>query len=787
MARELKVVGKPLPKQGDTLRATGRAVFTSDVKLPGMLHGSMVLAPYPKANIISIDTTAAEAVPGVKLVMTHENTDVLQSVVRFMGQQVACVIAISEEIAEQAKELIKIEYEQLPFVLDPHEAMASDAPRVFKNFPNVRPYEDHAFFSEPDENDLFIKREARAEYEGYGDIEDGFAKADIIVEDEGYAFNFAHCPVPERRGCVADWDGERISIYSVTQSPQSFRQSILWSGLGFGSINQIRFLNEFNSGSFGGRGDDSGFYRDGELDDPTVWMGAGKDQSGSLAILASMKLSKPVRVFFSSNDDHFNFYWGRGGVNFKIKMGFKKDGTLTAWEEEDYLNTGLYGNKVTHLFRNGSPMQMYSHNLPATRIKKNMIHTNIPGTVGWSGYGNPEHLFASEQIMDIAAEELGIDPIELRKINCMRPGDNILSANVWYKHTGGNYLGGGDYAQLLDKLAAQVGWENRKPHTEKVGVIRSGMGMAITTQQCAGEGVGSNAVVKLNMDGSAELCNAYADTGMGGRSACGQIAAEVLGISFDKVRVVAGDTDASVWGQCNQCSGGTVKYGWAVHKACEDALNKLFALAAPMLGVTPDALATENAEIYVKANPSARIPWAYAFFSQGGNESDPTQIVGTGVYLVPSGAKNQEKAGTFCTLDVDTETGELKNVKIYHCADVGCALNDKDTRAQILRIHHGWEASIGGTMRLDKATGKLLNGNYIDYPVATMLDCDVEPSYIESGEKDTSHPFGAVGLGQALQNAVHAAAANAIYNAIGVRIKEVPMTPDVILRALGKI
>lgn len=308
--------------------------------------------------------------------------------------------------------------------------------------------------------------------------------------------------------------------------------------------------------------------------------------------------------------------------------------------------------------------------------------------------------------------------------------------------------------------------------------------MALTAQQCAGAGVGSNAIVKLNQDGTAELCNTYADNGMGGRSACRQIAAEELGLTFDDVRIVAGDTDATVWGTSNACSGGTMKYGWAVALACRDALKTLLELAAPLLEVEqPDELATENGEVFVKADPTRRVKWVNVFMSQGNGEFDFTQVVGKSVWLKGEGPQNTEKAATFVSLDVDTETGQLQNVQIHHCADVGQALNEKGVKAQILRIHHGFESVLGAEMILDKATGRLLNGNYIDYPVATMADCDVHPYYIESGD-DPTHPYGAVGLGQALQNAIHAATANAIYNATGVRIYALPFTPENVYRAL---
>lgn len=784
MSRALRVVGKPHYKQGDQQRATGQAQYASDVQLPGMLHGAILNCPHPSAEFVSIDTTAAEALPGVKLVLTPENCpDVLSRSYQYIGHPVACVIATTLEIARHAITLLKVDYKQKPFVVDPDEAMKPDSPQVWPGFDNLHPFDLCSHFTDRNEEGHFVKRVDATDYDGFGDVEKGFADADVIVEDEGYRFGLTHAPVPERRGALAHFDGEKLSVWNTTQAAQQLR-GFLGQVAGL-QIHKVRIVSEFNSGSFGARGDDTGFMPDLPPDVP--FMGGGHDKSVALAVKATMRLLKPVRVFLSSNEENFYHFWGRGTTYCKIKIGFKKDGTLTTWDMELAVNSGQFGNRWTFMFSNGTPLMMYSRNAEHVRIKKYAIFTNTPGQAGWCGYGNPEYMFATEQVMDQAAEILGMDPVELRKKNCMRPGDNVLSVSRAYAHTGPNWLGSGDYPAILDLLVKETNWESRRPPSEKSGVVRSGLGMALTCQQCAGEGVGSNAIVKLNDDGTAELCNTYSDTGMGGRSACRQIAAEELGLDFDKVRIIAGDTDASVWGTSNACSGGTMKYGWAVALACRDALKTLFELAAPLLKVSqPGELATENGEVYVKADPSRRIKWLQAFLNQGNNTHDNTQVIGKGVWIKGPGPQNTEKAATFASLDVDTETGQLLNVKFYHCADVGQALNAKDTKAQILRIHHGFESVLGATMILDNGTGRLLNGSYIDYPVATMWDCDVNPYYIESGN-DPTHPYGAVGLGQALQNALHAAVANAIYNAIGVRIKETPMTPDVILRALGKI
>ncbi|HQF06101.1 MAG TPA: molybdopterin-dependent oxidoreductase, partial [Bacteroidales bacterium] len=285
-------------------------------------------------------------------------------------------------------------------------------------------------------------------------------------------------------------------------------------------------------------------------------------------------------------------------------------------------------------------------------------------------------------------------------------------------------------------------------------------------------------------DGTAILeCN-YQDFGQGGRTSQVQLAAETLGIPYDKVIIVSGDSNLP-YTHIQTCSSGTLVQGFATHNAAVDAKNNLLKRATRMLEVEdPAELDTADGFVFARANPAVRLPWI-AVFARIGILGATQEIIGLGWNRVGAGAMSGEQGATFVDLDVDTETGQLCNIKVTHAQDCGKAIFPKAVEGDWLGIHHGVEAVVGVTQVLDPKTGKLLNDNWIDYPVATMLDSEVEPLIVEVF--DPTHPYGAAGIAQSHQNGLAAAMSNAIYNAIGVRMKETPFTPDKILAALGKI
>lgn len=802
MSENLNVVGKNVKMVRSFEKVSGRATYNNDVRLPGMLHARVLRSPHANAEIVAMDVDAAASLPGVKLVMSHQNFgQIFGPHVYYVGAEVAVVVAATEEIAEAALDRIKVEYKVNPFVIDPQKAMAQGAPKAFPKvpqgtlvspqlemseapsaYPNVNTWAFHKRFSEKNEKGLYTKQEV-GEAEGFGDVAEGFARADLIVEENGFKYNLAHVPTMSPNCCVADFSNGRLTLYLDSQWKHGYKAiAALCLGL---AENQVNVVAPYTGGSFGGRLG-SGIMPADILPTRT---GHGFPSYGTLAAVAAMALGKPVKLEYAKHED-FYYHWGRGGFNETVKLGFTKDGTLTTVDAEIWRNATTGGNASANAMgpfffdATATGNMLYSHNCRHSRMLKKFVYTNGPGSFGWQGFGNPEVFFAVESTMDIAAERLGIDPIELRKKNHIRPGDNVLESAYDFRPEG-HYLVAGDISKCLDQGAEAIGWQNRKPAGEKSGRIRSGLGVSLAAQQTGGAGLDTSTIVKLQLTGTAHLVCGYADIGQGGNTAQMQIVAEVLGLPYDKITETSHDTDSTPYCGYQACSSGTIKQGYATYQAAVNARDKLFKLAAPLLDAQPDDLATKDGAVFLKEDPQKMIPWMLAFkeMAHYGMMSD---IVGYHSHVTTGGPTPMELGATFASLGVDTETGQLLNIKIVHAQDCGKAIYPKAVEGVYLTIHHGIESLVGAELILDPKTGKQLNNSWVDYPVASILDAEVAPIIVET-PGNVTHPYGATGIGQSCQNGLAAAVGNAIYNAIGVRMKSVPFTPQKILEALGKI
>jgi len=783
MGVEFSVIGKKVRQKDGPPRVTGEAKYYSDVMLPNMLHTQILRSPYPQADIASIDTSEAENFSGVELVMTYQNfPGAFRKDLHFVGDYVAAVIAVDEETAEEACGLIKVTYDQKPFVLDLEEAMKPDAPRVFQDEPNVHDWEYHYYLSEKDpKSGLWTKKEL-SDFHGFGDIEKGFKEADVVVEETGIKYAYGKSPAMNPRGCLASFHENRLTVWTHSQGMHHERLS-LSEVLGL-SVNQINYVSPYIGASFGGK-----IATPGDFGTASRYL--------LIAGFATLALRKPVRCAYSRKEEML-CAWSRGTLT-NLKIGFKKDGTLITMDMDHWVELGAGGDKWT--IKNAlaaTGCTLYSRNCQHMRGKIRYVHTNRFLSVGWHGYGTPEGHFAVEIVMDKAAEVLNIGPIELRKMNHFRTGDLDQSYDpLTYKTC---YISSSGITECLDKGAERVDWKNQwKSPTEKTGRIRHGLGMAIFTM-CAGRpgpGNSTSAMVKVFPDATATLVSAQADLGQGQHTVQPQIVAEVLGLPYKNVRIVCHDTDSTPFASIVAASCGTWFHGWVSYEAAMEAKGKILELAARRMEANPLDLDIKDGAIFHKELPAKKISFEEAF--------GPVNIYG-GTHEVqgysyqetphPKCAKDgqedqiyipKEKGAQFVSLDVDTETGELQNIKIVHLQNVGKALNPKIVEGQFLSARHGFEnAALGCECIEDRQSGRLLNNNWEDYRPATILDCDMDPIVIEV-PGDPTHPFGASACGEGPSVPTMAAFSNAIYNAIGVRIKETPFTPDRILKALGKI
>ncbi len=779
MKKEYKVIGKSLQDYTGFRKVTGRAKYSNDYNTADTLHAKLLRSPYARANILSMDTSEAESMRGVHLVMNYKtHPGFFHQSAHYWGMEIACVVASTKEIAKEALKKIKVEYEVLPFVTDGAEAMKEDAPQALLDKPNVYPWHEHAYFTNKNAQGLYTTR-TYAEYDGFGDVQSGYDESEVVVSDDGYSFGFVRAPLMKPTTCLANFSDGFLDLHFDVQQPYTARKDLCsWLDMPF---SKVRVHNEINACSFGA-------HAAGCLE--TGMTGAS---CTLIAALAAIALCKPVALEYTLDEDKL-FFWGRGTFDSKYDLGFKKDGTMVMVNGEVFRNAATgdsTGESTQGDDMTATGNMLYSHNVQHSRHFKYRVYTNSPGWTGWQAFGNPEVFFPVESVMDKAAEELGIDPVDLQKMNVIRKGDNFLVGS--YDFEGPQFLSRDGMIPCIDAGIEYTDWYNRrKKPEEKTGRIRHGMGMSPGAMQNAGQGIASQSIVILNSDGSATLMCNYADIGQGGHGTQLQIVAEVLDLSMDKVKINTGDTDTP-FAHYQIASSGTIASGRATYNAAMDVKNKILKRTADVLNVAVETLDMKDGKVVSLIDDDMEIPWVPPLREYVAHNPSPEieyltnpvlDCVGYGTSYIGSGATSAELAATFVELDVDTETGEISNVEIFHAQDCGKAINPKIVESQWLTIHHGVEAMTGAEQILDPKTGKLLNDNWYDYALSTALDSTVTTQIIEVF--DPTHPFGATGCGQVVMHSLPGAFAAAIYNAIGVRMKSTPFTPAKILAALAE-
>lgn len=735
------VIGKRVPFYDGYEKVTGVAKYSGDIFLPDMLYAKILRSPIAHANIKSIDTSKAEALPGVKAVVTSKDNmgvpasqfpDRLYIVekVRQYQDPVAAVAAETPEIAEEALELIEVEYEDLPIVLDAEEALKPDAPQISP--------------------ELFPGNVLSEQGRERGDVEAGFMEADHVLE-ERYIGDSPSLMAPECLCCIAVYKNGHVTAWQPSQNMWACRAQHA-TVLG---INQsdVKVINTFAGAGFGGSTKD-GWY-------------------APIASLLSKKTGRPVKIEFDSERQINHAVRAKETIDYKI--GFRNDGTITAVEATGIWNAGAYSTQDTLGSWIGTIINQYT-GIKNFSVKGRSVITNVPNGSEYRGYGCPQ-MWGFEVFLDEIAEELDLDPAEFR----MR-----FAHRQWDKATGsyGDLLvTSSGFPEVMDKVTQTLNWSNKwKPFKSKQPTsdpIKYGIGIAAGskgfgwTQHCA--------VVKLLPDGSFIVPYGGNNFGCEEHTMIGQVVAEVLEVPFEKVKVQWGDTDSVPFSTNQTWSRHAVCGGMACRAAAEKLKQEMFQIAADKLGVGPDNLEIKEEKISVKGDPSQSVPIAgltstelLAFVEATSPRDwwdcyDITQVSG-GVEV-----------------EVDSETGSIKINRHVFAMDCGRALNRDIVEGQIdgassqTGLGEAWMADI----IFDPATGIPLNYGILghQYPLADDLPT-VEPIIVETVSLMTS--FGQKGIGEMPSVGCRAYLANAVYNAIGVRIRELPITPDKILKALGK-
>jgi 4-hydroxybenzoyl-CoA reductase alpha subunit len=751
------VIGKPLPKVDAIQKCTGQTKFADDVFLPRMLHAKILRSPHPHALIKRVDTGRARALPGVYAVITGTDVPITFGIlpvsqdeealavdkVRYVGDPVAAIAAIDEETAEQALRSIEVEYELLPPLMSIEGALADGEHRIHE-------------YGEEGNVHKFVSFE-------FGDIQGGFAGADYVREDVFFYQGNTHLPM-EQHAAVGHFgpDG-KLTLWSSTQTPHYVHRAL--AKVLEVPPSHIRVIATPNGGGFGGKSDPFSH----EI----------------VASKLSMLTGRPVKIALT-REEVFYAHRGRHPVLMWVKTGVTKDGAITAMHFKTFLDGGAYGSYgVASTYYTGA-LQTVTYKVPAYKFEGLRVFTNKPPCGPKRGHGTPQPRYALEIHLDKIAEDLKLDPVEVRRRHVVE--EHSLTVN-WLRITSCG-LG-----ECIDKVVEASGFREkfrRLPPGRGVGFACSsyisGAGLPIYWNHMPHSGV----QIKIDRGGGVAVFCGSTDIGQGSDSILAYIVAEVLGIRPEDIRVVTADTDLTPVDLGSYSSRVTVMTGNAAMEASEKLRALLFEVAAEKLDTPADLLVAADRRIYDAKDPNHGIS-----FVEAANlaEAKHGTLGSVGSYKPPTSASAGKYRGSgvgpspsysysacVAQVDVDPETGIVVVEKIWIAHDIGQSINPLLVEGQ---VEGGVYMGLGEALMEEQVFRKGLHKlpSMLEYKSPTTLEmCDVETVLIESG--DPNGPFGAKEAGQGPLLPVPPAIANAVYDAVGVRIDEVPITPDKVLKAL---
>ncbi len=753
MAEMFSYIGKPIPRKDSKDIVTGEIKYLDDLKFQNLLYGKVLRSPHAHAKIKKVNKEKALNLKGVKAILTWEDIPdfrggtprivrVLDNKVRYVGDAVALVAATSSEIAEEALNLIEVEYEVLPAVFDIDSALKPGAPALYDEYPdNILP--GGTIIYGPN----CLKGVTR------GDVEKGFREADVITEGTFGYENIPNALPPETVGAIALWEEpNKVTLWATTQAPYMDKVTLFHV---FNRQLDIRSIGVHCGGSFGTK--------------IMCW------QVQSYAILLSMATKRPVKVVFTKEEHMANFTL-RLSSRINAKVGMKKDGTLTAISGTWYVDTGYYSFTTQAQVAIGSGELMIMAQCPNWDLKNYVVVTNRNASGSIRGFGGQELKCSFIPLLCLAMEKAGLDPFEVLKKNFVKPqGGYYWRDGNWYNFRGI------DFSKAMEEGAKRFGWKEKwkgwlKP-TAINGNKHRGIGVGVHGNADIGEDT-AEAYVQLNYNKTATLFICAVEHGTGQKTNLAKMVAEVLKIHPDNIRLTPADTLVTPFEFGPVGSRGTYAIGSAAINAAEDARQKLLEFAAPKLGAKPEELDTKDGVIFVKNDPKKSISWRAI-----GNDRT---ILGFGRFEPDYTMCNCMM--TFVEVEVDVETGKIDIIRIVNTTDVGQVIDPLGLEGQLNAClgSAGIDSAIFEETVLDKRTGHILNANLIDYKWRTTAELpEIENVVLET--PFPSHRFHAVGVGEIATSPGPSAILMAVSNAIGRWIYEYPITPDKILKALGKI
>ncbi|MDA8235045.1 MAG: xanthine dehydrogenase family protein molybdopterin-binding subunit [Clostridia bacterium] len=753
MADNYRYIGKVVPRSDGRDIVTGGTLFLNDLPFRNLLYGKVLRSPHPHAVIKSIDTKKAEQLKGVRAIITYENVPdwkfgnppivhLLDRKVRYVGAAVAIVAAETESICQQALRLIEVEYEVLPAVFDEYEAMQPGAPQLYDQLTgNLLPL--MAVNLGPTSATEIVT----------GDVEAGFAEADAVAEGS-FGYDNIPNPIPmEPPGAVVHWEEpNRVTVW-VSHQKVWLNKRILT--IIFGEEVKVRVIVGPCGGSFGSK--------------TMSW------QVQCYAAALSKATGQPVKLCYSKEEQLACFVL-RPATRINGKVGMKKDGTVTAVAGSWILGTGYYSMTMQTQLAVGCGEAMIAIRSKNWNLKPAIVCTNRNSSGIVRGFGGQELKCALIPLLSLAMEKLNLDPFEVLKKNFIKPGDGYYWRDAqWY-----NYRGI-DYSPAMDQGAKVFGWKDKwkgwlKPTAVK-GTKSIGVGVGIHGNADVGEDVGE-AYVRIDNDGRIVIIQGLAEHGTGQRNNTLKVAAEVLQVPIENVSITPGDSLITPveWGPAG--SRGTYGILGAVIAAAEDAKKKLFELAAPMLGANnPEELDTADSVIWLKSNPQKSVTWKEVLHLRS--------VLGHGRFDADYTLANCMMS--FVEVQVDTETGKLDVLRVVNTTDAGQIIDPQGLEGQLNGClgSAGIDSAVFEETILDPSSGRILNANLIDYKWRTTAELPEIENVVMETPMGT-HRFKAIGVGEISTSPGPSAVLMAASNAIGQWLHEYPVTPERVLKALGK-
>ena len=744
------VVGKSFPRRDLPEKLTGQAKYTGDIKLPGMLYGKFLRSPHPHARIVTLDASNAMKLPGVHAVLTPfdvpdgriaPDLPILDREVRFVGDEVAAVAAEDEDIAQEAIRLIEVRYQPLPFVTDPQEALRPNAPAVHP--------EGNLVGGKP----IVLTR---------GNVDEGFATADRVFE-ETFTTPAHSGAALEPRAAIARWDGDQLTIWKTTRGIHADRTTLALA------LN----IPEANLRVIG----------------PPLGAGYGnKDESRLATVVAilAQRTSRPVKIEFT-REEEFIAGRHRHATITTLKVGVKNDGTITAIHATTVMDTGAYLSSGPAVVRRAGQGALYLYRCPNVRYDGYLTYTNQPSAGSYRALGAPQGHFALEVLMDKIAKELDLDPLDFRLKNHVgpegQPGERITPPDEIVDTQpveGGIPFSSNGLRQCLIRGAEAIGWSHRRTTSStKAGSTKTGVGMSMFIYR-GGPGSKSSARMRLNADGTFQLEAGIMDVGEGATTVIAQIAAQELGVLPDQVRNTAADTQLTPVAPFTAGSTVTFSTGLSVKEAASRLKTKMLEAAAGLLETDPSHLEILDGAVVATSGPERRMSMDDLARRLQGKplEADAEVVPGSKEYIVNSFGAH------FAEVEVDTETGQVKILRYVAAHDSGKILNPI---LAINQVEGGVSQMLGFTLLEEMITdgrfGATLNASYLEHKVPGIWEYP-PVDVIFADVVDPVGPYGAKALGELPSIGVAPAVVNAIYDAIGIRFHDLPVTPDKVLNAI---